>query len=603
MSLIPQLLLLSIAFLDIHHTLTPNEWHRNTDLNKEYYYHTNCVSEFNVVNMTNKCIELGGDNMASIPTSIAMTWFKNELITSPPNTTCTSSNIAFGAIDNFGPLSSGFIWFNGDTWDDTLINWQAGCGEATLPKWLSPFILYMSYPAMDFCDATIADTYSIVCERSIMPTESPSTNPTTIPSVSPTIEPTQIPSSTPSNNPSVSPSKNPTDSPSNLPSIIPSNEPTSIPSQNPSYSSSDPSNSPSIHPSISPTMSHTDTSSALPSDIPTASPSITSSETPSQSSNSPSVSPSKIYISTSNPTYYPSMRPTNNPTLASMNTIAIIEVETDQESETSTTSQTVAEIDSETDNISMYLGIGDILIILSIACIFFAICLSLIIVIKRRRNKRRQKGIIHHKTSKGGSIELGNIDKPSYKENISFAPKRLTSTMETREQVKHFLLSIDRKIAETCYDKFIANGWDTMNSVCVMDNEDLKEMDILPGKRKLILHHIQKLQPPQIGNEYIQRQKMAMNMPYINNMPMHDLKLMQSINSNSSTVPHMSMAHNYNVNNINVSQFQIKKISHSIDVFLDEERKEDNDRKYRKGTPGCIAIIDTRSCSLCYIHW
>ena len=234
MSLIHQLLLLSITFLDIYHALTPNEWHSSIQLNKEYYYYTNCVSGFDVASMTNKCIELGGDSMASIATSTAMTWFKNELITSPPNSTCTSNNIAFGAIDNFGPLSSGFIWLNGDTWDDTLINWQAGCGEATIAKWLIDFILYRSYPAMDFCDANIANTYSLVCERAIMPTESPSISPTAIPSTSPTIQPTQIPSSTPSNNPSISPSKNPTQSPSNMPSITPSNEPTSIPSQHPS---------------------------------------------------------------------------------------------------------------------------------------------------------------------------------------------------------------------------------------------------------------------------------------------------------------------------------------------------------------------------------
>lgn len=167
---------ITCLFIQIIAALTSNEWHQNLELGKEYHYYTDCITEQS--SMINKCIELGGTTMASIPSFNALKWFQNEFITESPSMTCTG-NIAFGGIES-GTLNPHWSWLNGDSWDNTIIPWDNDCESQRISNVSgSDHVLYMIYPSKLFCHASINNTYSIICERDIIP-ESPESNPTTL---------------------------------------------------------------------------------------------------------------------------------------------------------------------------------------------------------------------------------------------------------------------------------------------------------------------------------------------------------------------------------------------------------------------------------------
>eukprot|EP01083_Nonionella_stella_P172281 590689_1 len=154
-------------------------------------------------------------------------------------------------------------------------------------------------------------------------THNPSANPTSEPSNDPSISPTSNPSSlttnptaTPSSVPTPQPSRSPllqgiTHEPSLPPTFNPSRDPTAAPTDYPSVSPSSnpsvsPSNGPSLHPSAHPSLSP----SQVPTGGPTTHPSMTPTAEPSRSpSDNPSLSPTSA-------TQFPSIPPTQNPTLA-----------------------------------------------------------------------------------------------------------------------------------------------------------------------------------------------------------------------------------------------------------------------------------------------
>eukprot|EP01083_Nonionella_stella_P172282 590692_1 len=168
---------------------------------------------------------------------------------------------------------------------------------------------------------------------STSPTEYPSLSPSSNPSASPTQVPTGDPTSSPSKSPlgsglthnpsatptsepsrppllqgithepSLPPTFNPSGNPSRDPTAAPTDYPSVSPSSNPSVS---PSNGPSLHPSAHPSLSP----SQVPTGGPTTHPSMTPTAEPSRSpSDNPSLSPTSA-------TQFPSIPPTQNPTLA-----------------------------------------------------------------------------------------------------------------------------------------------------------------------------------------------------------------------------------------------------------------------------------------------
>lgn len=214
------ILLVSLTCYKVQYisALPANQWHKNTELNKEYYYMTECVAGES--NMINRCKQVGGATMASIPSLNALTWFLNELIINPLNVSECADYIAFGGIDT-GIFMSHWNWLNDDTWNDSIIPWANGCGSQSTPRGFHPYyILYMSYSNKLFCDANIDHKYSIICERDIMSTQSPSPY---------HLIATMFPTKSPSNLPSACP----TDDLTSCLSILPSNSPSRLPSETP----------------------------------------------------------------------------------------------------------------------------------------------------------------------------------------------------------------------------------------------------------------------------------------------------------------------------------------------------------------------------------
>ena len=174
------LLLLSYQ---IYHLLAlpPYQWHLNPTLGKEYYYKKGCLSD--AFTIKNECGNIGGDTMASIPSLSALLWFENELITEAPD--CIKNYIAFGATSNLVSAPQ-WQWFNGDSWNDTFLNWGDDCNDGEL-EGDQDLVLYMEYsPTANpskFCDGLFSSNngYSIVCER-VFQSESPSVPPSNSPS-------------------------------------------------------------------------------------------------------------------------------------------------------------------------------------------------------------------------------------------------------------------------------------------------------------------------------------------------------------------------------------------------------------------------------------
>ena len=404
------------------------------------------------------------------------------------------------------------------------------------------------------------------------PSQNPSYQPTSGPSDFPTANPTIHPTTDPSVDPTFHPTAHPSISPTFMPTFYPTNVPTNYPSSklwetlNPTTSNSEPTVEPNLATTLNPIQNEPSTYSG----------STFPSKSPTQSIYSPLVSAINLTIAstqmqqTSTDVASVSLLPTNTPHTSS--TLGVKEeigaYKTSSSLTLTATEQTTDnDMESETDW-SMYLVI---LIIVCIVCICVAACLLFVMNFKKKSTKKKQKNIIYHNTSNAANIEIGDMEFHDHsKDNITYPQRAILST---EDEVKKFLVSIDPKIADACYHKFVINGWDTMNAIRVMKNEDLKEMDILPGRRRLILHHIQKLQKP----DQVYRQNMGMKMQL--NLAMDNMGLV-NINSNSTNIP-MSISHN--INNINVSQSPLQ-MNDDIHVLVDEEKKEDKgDRKVTAG--------------------
>ena len=188
------------------------------------------------------------------------------------------------------------------------------------------------------------------------------------------------------------------------------------------------------NPSSSPTKS--------PSDLPSITPSI-----------SPSMHPSEYPTTT--------LRPASNPIVINSTVADETSVQERFTTRIPIESTTITNVKSDNSNHTI--------LIIIVCTVVFILGLLILVIIMKIRNKEH----VQQKEATNTSIQIGNVDK------------------EKDSQVRQFLVSIDPELAESCYDKFIANGWNTMKSIYMMDNEDLKQMDILPGHRKLILSHIQ----------------------------------------------------------------------------------------------------------------
>eukprot|EP01084_Bolivina_argentea_P276063 470940_1 len=157
-----------------------------------------------------------------------------------------------------------------------------------------------------------------ICAKAITP--SPTIDPTVIPTQTPTKIPTKTPTNNPTNKPTFKPTEmpsklptditnNPTPSPIFIPTISPSNKPTKTPSAIPTKT---PTNNPTNKPTFKPTE--------MPSKLPTD---ITNNPTPSPIF-IPTISPSKYPTYTGQtlqPSPYPSINPSNIPTISEYPTI------------------------------------------------------------------------------------------------------------------------------------------------------------------------------------------------------------------------------------------------------------------------------------------
>ena len=220
-----------------------------------------------------------------------------------------------------------------------------------------------------------------------------------------------------------------------------------------SISSEEPTSEPSISPSDnsrSPTITPTNEPSSLPSGSPTIDPTMNpTSDATLDATIDPS--PDPMMDPTADPTFYPTRDSSESPSIA----------------------PTMNEYNegSQDDFSDVF---GEYGIVSFILCIVLIICISSICAYTGFICWKKKKSAKMTKNLQIISIETDN------KSDI------------TKHPVKIFLKSIDQNLDGECYDKFIANGWNTMERICMMDNEDLKDMDILAGQRKLILLHIQK---------------------------------------------------------------------------------------------------------------
>ena len=417
--------------------------------------------------------------------------------------------------------------------------------------------------------------YNILSTPAPVPTKRPTLSPSFRPSKDPTPSPTNFPSPAPTKYPS----PKPTLFPSNIPTLSPSNDPSNYPSALPSVS-------PSIFPSAQPEDEQT---TKVPSSAPTEiqsefdtwistttyQPYIASETGVSEliSSNYPSQTPQTSTTPTSRPTEYPS----TTAYIVGFEAIAPQTTQTSSKIEPFPIIRNTDTIDnSESEFISVYL----LRIIILGVCIC-AVCLIFCVIVKQRRKRKEQQKTIHTtNATERKTIPMGQLNKTG-----TLSPR--VGDGQSRDEVKQFLVSIDPKIASDCYDTFIINGWDTMTKIGVMDDQDLKDMNILPGNRKLIMHHISNLSEQVASlkvHNFTSRQQIAMKY----NLPIQNLTL---INSNSSTVP-PGKSRDMSVvppsPNISENQDYIRKMIDGIDVFLEDEHKKEGHGYPRQKTSGYV---------------
>ena len=353
----------------------------------------------------------------------------------------------------------------------------------------------------------------------------PTITPSTLPSISPSVPPlTTEPSLSPSIYPSATPSRIPTSlSPSQAPidTIPPSKAPSSNPTLFPSISPLQTTPGPNLR-SYNSTIETTET--------PEYSSSYNTTTTTENSQNATIDTTQFDHIHTTSDlieesTEHPSAKPTKAPLVNyDIGTVAK-DISTTMGNDNTLEVTMLDNGDFDVTQIT-----NAILISVFIACICIAIGLILLVTVKKRRRRRKQLDLMHARQAT--SQEIGEIAQSL---DIKHNQEKAADIKLSQDPILEFLTSINSHIATLCYDKFIANGWNTMESVCIMDNEDLKQMGILPGERKLILYHINKYNSNHDAMDQDQIYSQISHQSSINN-----LKLM-SINSNSSTIP-MGMA-------------------------------------------------------------
>jgi hypothetical protein len=166
------------------------------------------------------------------------------------------------------------------------------------------------------------------------PSSEPSNRPSTQPTFRPSSRPSMIPSRLPTSQPTDQPVSCPSATPSSLPTSQPVSIPTSLPSQQPG---SLPTTFPTLLPSSQPTDYPTGQPSGQPSSVPSCFPTRTTSFPSSSSTatsfpsnivsplgSSPTSRPSTGFISSSSPTWCPSVIPTDIPSLAPSNPPTLI---------------------------------------------------------------------------------------------------------------------------------------------------------------------------------------------------------------------------------------------------------------------------------------
>ena len=149
----------------------PREWITNWYLNKQYLYHDQCfpVTKKSVMDLCNNTYN--GTIVASIPSSYALNWIQQSLITSYPQNTdsitkCTEYTIS-GKMDRFilfgaeKVASNDYIWWNLDEYNASLLSPQLSNGYPLEPA------LLMAFNDNTFYDDNWSRNFSVICERSI----------------------------------------------------------------------------------------------------------------------------------------------------------------------------------------------------------------------------------------------------------------------------------------------------------------------------------------------------------------------------------------------------------------------------------------------------